>query len=375
MMESYLMGTDQPTPARLRLRDLPLSARLVLSAFLISVGCGYFAALVQLHFQHASPGNAMPTRDDVVRVFYGPTGEKPKPKLQAVLEADEGLPFNGGGSMAPAFTKKSGGWESAVKKRAHKLAQRGTPTDEQFQQAEAELRKERETERLALVEWVAKGGDKQAYEEDSFCVSDALANLTKTLDEKFVGDQTPEGGRTVKVQTIITERCIRCHGPGGGKAEKFPLDSYEHIQKYLKVNESQAISKEALIQSTHVHLLSFSMLYALTGLIFAFTGLPRLVRIVIAPLPLVAQLVDIACWWLTRLDPRFADGIIIAGGVVGAGLGLHVVLGLFSLYGKAGRAVLAVLLIAAALGGWQAKERYIDPYLAAERAPAAAAEK
>src|SRR6516162_560596 len=78
MMESYLMGTDQPTPARLRLRDLPLSARLVLSAFLISVGCGYFAALVQLHFQHASPGNAMPTRDDVVRVFYGPTGEKPK---------------------------------------------------------------------------------------------------------------------------------------------------------------------------------------------------------------------------------------------------------------------------------------------------------
>jgi hypothetical protein len=370
-MESYLMGTDHPTPARLRLRDLPLSARLVLSAFLISVGCGYFAALVQLHFQHASPGNVMPSRDDVVRVFYGPTGEKPRPKLQAVLEADESLPFNGGGTMATAFTKKSGGWESAVKKQAQKLTgRRGTPTDEQLQQAEAELRKERDTERLALIEWVAKGADKQAYDEDSFCVSDALVN--SPLDDKFVGDPPAEGGRTVKVQTILTERCVRCHGPGGGKAEKFPLDSYEHLQKYLKVNESQAISKEALIQSTHVHLLSFSILYGLTGLIFAFTGLPRLVRIVIAPLPLVAQLADIACWWLTRLDPRFADGIIIAGGVVGAGLGLHIVLGLFSLYGKAGRAVLVLLIVAGALAGWQAKERYIDPYLAQEK-PAAAA--
>jgi hypothetical protein len=117
------------------------------------------------------------------------------------------------------------------------------------------------------------------------------------------------------------------------------------------------------------------MLYGLTGLIFALTGLPRLVRVVVAPLPLVAQLADIACWWLTRLDPRFADGIIICGGLVGAGLGLHVVLGLFSLYGRGGKAVLAVLFVAAALAGWQAKEHYIDPYLAQEKAPAADAGK
>src|SRR6516165_5516342 len=105
-MESYLMGTDPPTPARLRLRDLPLSARLVLSAFLISVGCGYFAALVQLHFQHASPGQTLPSRDDVVRRFHGPVGDKPKPKLQTVLEAEEDRPFNGSGTMRLAFTIK-----------------------------------------------------------------------------------------------------------------------------------------------------------------------------------------------------------------------------------------------------------------------------
>ena len=109
------------------------------------------------------------------------------------------------------------------------------------------------------------------------------------------------------------------------------------------------------------------MLYGLTGLIFAFTGFPRLVRAVIAPLPLLAQLADIGCWWLTRLDPRFADGIIIAGGVVAAGLMLHIVLGLFSMYGKVGRVALLILVLRRHPGAWQAKERYIDPYLAAEK--------
>jgi hypothetical protein len=47
------MGTTS-TP-RFLLRDLSLSSRLVLSVFLLSVGLGYMAALIQLHFQHAKP--------------------------------------------------------------------------------------------------------------------------------------------------------------------------------------------------------------------------------------------------------------------------------------------------------------------------------
>jgi hypothetical protein len=364
------MGTDPPAIARLRLRDLPFTARLVLSAFLISVGCGYFAALVQLHFQNASPGHTLPSREDVVHRFYGPTGDKPKSRLQSLLEADEELPFNGGGTMKPAFFKKSGGWEGAVKKRANKLARRANPNDEQLQQAEAELRAERETERLALLEWAEKGADKQAYQDDSFCVSDQLAR-TPIDEDNFVGEPPQNGGRTVKIKTILDTRCVKCHAPdASSNAHKYPLDSYEAVAKYLKVDEAQPMSKEALIQSTHVHLLSFSMLYGLTGLIFAFTSYPGIVRAVIAPLPLVAQLVDIACWWLTRLDPMYADGIVIAGGFVALGLLLHIVLSLFSMYGPRGKFVLLVLLVTVGFGSWYAKARYIDPYLAAE-APAA----
>jgi hypothetical protein len=366
------MGTDTPTPAPLRLRDLPLPARLVLSVFLISVGCGYFAALVQLHFQHASPGNPLPDRNDVIRRFYGRLpGDKPECKIQHLLNADEGLPFNGGGQMKAAFFEKAGGWKKEVEKRARKIAgRRVEPNEDQLKQAEGELRKERDTERLALLEWVEKGADKDAYENDSYCVSATLVNLP--IDEHFVGDPPAEGGKTIKVKTILEDRCVKCHAIGG-QVEKVPLEKFEHLQKFLKVEAGQPISREQLIQSTHVHLLSFSMLYLLTGVIFAFTSLPAFVRFLIAPLPLVAQLADIACWWLTRIDPRFADGIIIAGGVVAAGLMMHIVLGLFSMYGKTGKAVLLLLIVAAGVGGWQAKP-YVDDFLAKEKAPPAAAQ-
>jgi hypothetical protein len=86
-------------------------------------------------------------------------------------------------------------------------------------------------------------------------------------------------------------------------------------------------------------------------------------------------MVDIACWWLTRLDPRYADGIIICGGVVAAGLMLHIGLSLVNMYGKFGRAVLVLLIVGATVGGWQVKEHYIDPYLAQEKVNAVAAEK
>jgi hypothetical protein len=364
------MGTDNPTPAQpMRLRNLPLPARLVLSAFLISVGCGYLAALVQLHFQHASPGKALPDRDDVIRTFYGKLpGDKPESKIGHLLNADESLPLNGGGQMKAAFFTKSGGWTNEIKKRARK-GSRTEPTEAQLKLAEEDLRKERDTERLALLEWIEKGADKDAYENDSFCVSDKLVGLP--IDEHYVGDPPDNGGKTIKVKSILDDRCAKCHA-AGGQVEKFPLEKFDQIQKFCKVEEAQPISREQLIQSTHVHLLSFSMLYLLTGIIFAFSSLPAIVRFFIAPLPLLAQLADVACWWLTRFDPRFADGIIIAGGVVAAGLMMHIVLSLFSMYGKAGKAVLLLLIVAAGFGAWQAKP-YVESYLAAEKAPAAAA--
>src|SRR5205807_10442452 len=102
------MGGTTTTTA---LRDWPLPIRLVLAVFLVSVGLGYFSALVQLHFQHAAPGKLLPGVEEAVGAY---NGAAEKSKLQRLLEADISKPFNGTGSMRPAFTTESAGWTLAL---------------------------------------------------------------------------------------------------------------------------------------------------------------------------------------------------------------------------------------------------------------------
>ena len=69
-----------PSGTRFTLRDLPMPAKLVVTTFLISVGLGYLWAMAQIHFKHASAGNAMPTMGDLVEKFSGvPWPIEPKP--------------------------------------------------------------------------------------------------------------------------------------------------------------------------------------------------------------------------------------------------------------------------------------------------------
>jgi hypothetical protein len=112
------------------------------------------------------------------------------------------------------------------------------------------------------------------------------------------------------------------------------------------------------------------MLFALTGLAFAYTTYPRPLRLIVAPLVLVAQVVDIACWWLARVPgpgPYFASAILFTGGVVGVGLGVQIVATLFDLFGKKGRVVLVLLFLAVGAGFGVLYTQAIGPALEAEK--------
>jgi hypothetical protein len=357
---------NSPSPARLVLRDLPLAVRLTLSAFLISVGIGYLAALVQLHLQHAPPGSLLPSGKDAVAIFHG-SDKKPQSKIEALLaphvltaESEGAKKWGGQGQMSAAFTVKSKGWIRATDKRP-----------------EVDLRRERDGERLAVLAWIHAGADKKAYEEDRFALPADLGAQPITKD--YLEE---EGGRAVRIASILKDRCVSCHMPGGrnDEAANFPMDTYEKLKPYVTAKEGTgAMSLPKLAQSTHVHLLGFAMLYGLTGLIFAFTGYPSLARCLLAPLPLVVQMVDIGCWWLARLEapfgPYFAMFIPVTGGIVAVGLLLHVVLGLFDLYGKVGKLVLVLLLGGVIAGGVALDVKgKISNYLDSEKAPAAASE-
>lgn len=356
-----LSPTPPPAVRFPTLRELPLPVRLTLSVFLIAVGAGYLAALVQLHFQHAGQGNSLPTPDDVVAIFSGVenfwTGPEesvlaaadPSPpvcKLERVIMGpEEGLPFNGSGSMAPAFFEKDRSFQRAIKKKPER---------------EPKLRSERQGERLALQAWIHASPQerKKAYDEDAFALPGDLRKQPLTEDYR--------DGTKVKVQSIIEDRCLKCHKSeeDQGKAD---LSSYAALEKYLHVPEpvqdadgnvivksSRQMSLERLTQSTHLHALSFAVLFALTGLVFALSSYPLWMRCLLAPLVLLVQMIDVSCWWLARLDgvgPYFALAIMGTGAVVGAGLTLQIVLSLFNMYRWPGKVVLLLLLAATVAGG------------------------
>jgi hypothetical protein len=330
---------------RLVLRDLSLPVRLLLSTFLITVGIGYSAALVQVHFQHPSKTSILPTAQETVEIFHGRPNTVST--LQRLIEAPEtGVRFNGNGTMSPAFTTRSQGWKSTLRKRP-----------------EEEVRREREGEKKALVAWLRAGAKRGPYVADAFPLPPDWGDQPITAKYR--------DGDSAKIRSILNDRCARCHSPDvDPKAQNFPLMTYEHVAKYAKVDRG-LMSEEKLIQSTHVHLLGFATLFGMTGLIFALTSYPGWLRGLIAPLVLAAQVLDIACWWLARIEgpigEQFALVIPITGAVVGIGLMLHIVLGLFNMYDLRGKTVVLVLFLAAAAGTWYLGERVVIPYLQEER--------
>jgi hypothetical protein len=386
-----------PTPNRFTLRDLPLPAKLVVTTFLISVGLGYLWAMAQIHFKHASPGHTLPTTTDLVARFSGvPWPLEPKPEIDAAeKKADhiaqgeavanavkikgvkiksligdrcaichsnggekEEFPLDtydgiakylaksanhphghmhtaitadrtakwGKENMVPAFFEKSDGWRQATKTR----------------ESRQKLEAEREAERLALVAWIEAGARKAQYDADAFPLP---------TPEKF--DQL--------TKEFVTEAVALPDRPSVGADN--PVDRW-------KAAKRKQLSPDALTQSTHAHLLTFSLLWAATGVIFAFTSYSLSTRCILSPLVLIAQIVDVACWWLARLEPPagpyFALAIMGTGAIVGMGLGAQILLSLFNMYGRKGRLILAIFFLAGAGLFVVTYAKVIGPQLQAE---------
>jgi len=357
------VGSEESLELGRTLRRLPLVARVVISAFLIAVGVGYFSALVQLHVQQASPGQILPGPEEVTDNYHG------KPALgqfERLIVTDETKPFTGSGSMRSAFTFRSSGWVRLIRERAKE--KEVTPI-----YAENELRKERAFEINALVAWLHAGATEAGYAEFPL-PADFFQSLPKGAEPDSTFFEKKDGAWVAKVSAIIDTRCVRCHATGKtGSAGQIHLDGYKNVMDYVPPDPDATpggMSLTKLAQTTHAHLLSFAMLYALTGLVFAFTSYPIRVRMLFAPLALIAQLAEIACWWLSRVDPLFAYGIVFLGALVAVCLAVHIVLSLFDMYDKKGKFVVGGLLALGLLAFIILQVLVFGPHLAAQRSAA-----
>ena len=368
---------------RFTLRTLPLPAKLVVTCFLMAVGLGYSSAMVQLHMQDSRSGKPMPTVADVVAKFTGKRWHESAPPRQVsqleklIMGPVEGVPFNGIGSMAPVFFHNDAG-------NFKKLIQGASP------EVKARIIAEREGERLALQLWINLPAQQRQgfYEADRLIVPAKQA--PKSITPKYASNQTKisEG---IRVKILLHDRCVRCHGQDGAQAQ-FPLETLAQLEGYMEVpagvtvpegggwvKVEEPISLEKLTQSTHAHMLSFAMLFSLTGLVFAFTSYPAAIRCVFGPLALVAVTADVSLWWLARQcdqwGPYFAMGVLGTGGTVALALGVQIVFSLFNLYGKVGKVVLLAMFAGAAACGGLVFVNQIAPGLEKKAAAIQAAQQ
>jgi hypothetical protein len=356
-------------PERLLLRNLPLVSRLVLAAFLLSVGVGYFSALVQLHFQAAEPGKMLPDKERASEIYHG--NAKVMSQLERLLTADERKPFNGSGSMRAAFTKKSPGWKFAIVTKAKEL-KLDPAKKENLIEAEKKLRSERYGEIQVLLDWIRHGLDHKAYgiegkeEEAGYVLPARLAN--QPITKKYVlQDSKPV---KIDIYMILKDRCVKCHdSTKSGPEAAAPLEEYEQILGYAEVETvGGGMSLRKLAQTTHVHLLGFAMLYGMTGLIFSLTDWWGWVRIILAPLPLVAQVIEICVgWWGGRAYQPLAEAVPLFGILVATGVFLQIVLSLINMFNWKGKIIVVILLLAGAAGVGALYMYVMDPYLENEK--------
>jgi hypothetical protein len=351
------------------LRDLPLPVKVVVTVFLLAVGTGYTSAMVQLHMQDAKSGKPMPTVDDVIRKYtgkvkYDPNAPPPAPisRLEALIMTD--APAISGQSMAAAFTTQD---RAKGELKFANMIKSKTP--EQVK----EIEEHRKGEQQAFKLWInAKDEDrKAAYLRDRFVppAGQMPAGFTPALKD----------GDAIKIKSLIEARCATCHSKGEEK-EDILLDTYEALAKHMSVDApapvagyvkvEEPVSTTKLTQSTHAHLLSFAMLFSLTGLIFAMSSYSTGLRCVLGPWVVVAVFADVSLWWLARLcsdwGPYFAMGIIFTGGAAGVGLFAQVILSLFNLYGPKGKIVIAGLLVTGGVIGGLVVVNVIEPGLRAK---------
>jgi hypothetical protein len=109
-----------------------------------------------------------------------------------------------------------------------------------------------------------------------------------------------------------------------------PLDSYAAVQKLAATDQGPTITDLARV--SHVHLFGISIFFLLTGSIFALSRIPSPLRIAIVVLPYVAIVFDIGSWWLTKFFPIFGVVVVVGGALMGASLGLQLIISLWEMW-------------------------------------------
>lgn len=224
---------DQPALHRhyLHFSELPTSVRILYTCALLILGMGYLFALIYLYHTYA--------------------GRDGKPGLSY---EDVVIAYSGSG--------KSSRLESALRGPMSSML----PPDELN----------------AIVGWVQKGADREAYES--------------------------------AIKRMLDQRCLTCHD--GSNPHLSNLSNYDTVKKTTEMDTGTDVF--TLVRVSHIHMFGITFIFFLVGLIFSHAYLrPVWMKSVIMALPFIAITLDVASWYLTKVYHPFALVTMAAGGLMG----------------------------------------------------------
>ncbi|CCA93148.1 MULTISPECIES: hypothetical protein [Novosphingobium] len=145
---------------------------------------------------------------------------------------------------------------------------------------------------------------------------------------EWVRRGAPQSGYE-SVKPIFASRCVACHNPRSGLSVP-PLDSYAALRKVTQTDQGPTITQLARV--SHVHLFGISIIFLLTGAIFALSRITPWIRIVFVVIPYLSILADIGSWWLTKFNPVFGIIVVISGAVMGLVLACQIFIPLWEMW-------------------------------------------
>lgn len=126
-----------------------------------------------------------------------------------------------------------------------------------------------------------------------------------------------------RIKPILDKNCVMCHGAQSG-VPLLPLTSLADVRKVSAVDTGASVS--TLARLSHVHLFGLSLIFVLTGGIYALCQAPSYLRVLFIVLPYLAIWMDVGAWWVTKYFPAFSY-VVLAGGAI---MGLSLAVQLFS---------------------------------------------
>jgi hypothetical protein len=111
------------------------------------------------------------------------------------------------------------------------------------------------------------------------------------------------------IKPKVDEYCGPCHANTPGLAN---ITDKAVMDQMTKRDEGMTVA--TLTRVSHIHLFGVAFIFFMVGWIFSYaTGFSTWLKSSLIFTPFAFLIVDVASWWLTKLDPNFAWLVIIGG--------------------------------------------------------------